>query len=137
MRMPMRPSWGLRFSAMSILAMIFKRETSGACRCSGCSADVAQHAVDAVAHAQAAVAGLDVDVARAHLQRIGEDARHEADDGRVVALLPLGAHPGRHLLLAASAVVLGEHAREHAGRSQRAGDLGPEHERELVGERCA
>ena len=34
----MRPSWGLRFSAMSMLAMIFRRLIRGPARCSGCSA---------------------------------------------------------------------------------------------------
>jgi hypothetical protein len=54
---PMRPSCGLRFSAMSIAAMIFRRETAARARCAGMLGDVAQHAVDAVAHAHAAVPG--------------------------------------------------------------------------------
>jgi hypothetical protein len=46
-----------------------------------------QHAVDAVADAELLLVGLDVDVARALLDRVEEDGVDEADDRRALGLL--------------------------------------------------
>ena len=53
-----------------------------------------QHAVDAVAHDQAILERLDVNVGRAHFQRVGDDQRDQADHGRfrreILELLDVG-----------------------------------------------
>ena len=56
--------------------------------------DVVQHAVDAVADVQLVLERLDVDVGRAHVERVGDEQAHEADDRRlgrqVLQLLHVG-----------------------------------------------
>ena len=55
-------------------AMILMREMIAARSCAGGGLDVAQHAVDAVAHAQALLERLDVDVGGALLDRAARSA---------------------------------------------------------------
>src|SRR5262249_34518086 len=97
-RILIRPSCGSRFSEMSSLAMIFKREIS---RARGRRHDVVKDPVDAEADAELLLVRLDVDVRGARLQRLDEDQVGELDDrgglgglGQVdevdlLALLPL------------------------------------------------
>jgi hypothetical protein len=79
----MRPSCGRRFSAMLSDAMIFTRAMIGAMNCLLARGDV-ELAVDAVAHHDVALLGLDVDVARALAHRLREEAVDPGDDRRVV-----------------------------------------------------
>ena len=58
----MRPSWGRRRSAMFISAMILMREVTRGLQPPRRRLLVVEHAVDAVAHAQRVLEGLDVDV---------------------------------------------------------------------------
>ena len=59
-----------------------------------------EHAVDAVADAEGLLVGLDVDVRRVLLDRVGQDQVHELDDGRVLA--------GLRELVDVDVVVLGD-----------------------------
>ena len=56
--------------------------------------DVVQHAVDAIADGEAVLERLDMDVGRAHLERVGDDEAHEPDHrrfgGEVLQLLDVG-----------------------------------------------
>ena len=56
--------------------------------------DLVQHAVDAVADGEPVLERLDVDVGGAHLERVGDDERHEPDHRRlgreVLQLLDVG-----------------------------------------------
>ncbi len=53
-----------------------------------------QHAIDAIADVQAILERLDVDVGRAHVERVGDEEAHEPDDrslgGQVLQLLHVG-----------------------------------------------
>ena len=64
--------------------MIFTRETTPGDHAARDLGRLAQHAVDAEAHAHLAALGLEVDVGRALLDRLGDDRVDELDDRRVV-----------------------------------------------------
>ncbi len=81
----MRPSCGSRFSAMSRLAMILRRDTSAPCSARGGSIDVAQHAVDAKAHDRARFVRLEVQVGRALAQRLQQQRVDHPDHRRLRA----------------------------------------------------
>ena len=64
--------------------MIFTRETTPATMRRGMWVRLAQHAVDAEAHAHVAALGLEVDVGGALLDGLRDDRVDELDDRRVV-----------------------------------------------------
>ena len=74
--------------------MILMREITAADRRLRRRLDLVQHAVDPVANDQPVLERLDVDVRRAHFERVGDEQRHEADDRRlgceVLQLLDVG-----------------------------------------------
>ena len=74
--------------------MILMREITGADSRLRRRLDLVQHAVDAVADDQPVLERLDVDVGRAHLERVGDDEAHHPDDRRlgreVLQLLDVG-----------------------------------------------
>ena len=82
-----RPSCGLRFSAMSIDDMIFRREMMPSWIAAVGLLHLVQHAVDAEPHRELLLARLDVDVARAVVDGLRDEQVHEADDRGVVVLL--------------------------------------------------
>ena len=72
---------------MSSEAMILRRLMIAFFSLSGGVISSCEHAVDAVAHAELLLVGLDVDVARALLDGVEQDHVDEADDRRVLARL--------------------------------------------------
>ena len=80
---PTRPSCGRRFSAMSRLAMILRREVTPGDHAARHRGRVVQHAVDAVADAHVLALGLEVDVGGALLDALGDHAVDELDDRRL------------------------------------------------------
>ena len=86
-RILMRPSCGRRFSAMSSFAMILMRDDDRVAELHRRAHDVVEDAVDAVADAQLLLVRLDVDVARALLDRRHQHDVDEPDDRRFLALL--------------------------------------------------
>ena len=84
----MRPSCGSRFSAMSSLLRILKREMSAELHPLGQLLHHLEDAVDAEADRDVAFHRLDVDVAAALLDGEPEDRVHQPDDRRVFR----GAH---------------------------------------------
>ena len=82
-RSAMAPSWGMRFSAMSIFARILSREMimmNDGLRRRG---QLVEHAVDPQAELAAILERLEVDVAGAVAQRLLEDLVDHADDPAV------------------------------------------------------
>ena len=92
----MRPSCGSRFSAMSSFDMILMRDDDRVAELHRRAHDVVEDPVDAVADAQLLLVRLDVDVARALLDRRHQHDVHEPDDRRFFALL--GERLGADLL---------------------------------------
>ena len=78
-----RPSCGLRRSAMSSFASTFRRVVTPGARCFGIAVGDVEDAVDAVAHDQVVLLRLDVDVARAVLGRFEDHRVDEPDERRV------------------------------------------------------
>ena len=76
----MRPSCGRRRSAMSRLAMIFRREMMAGVHRVRRVHRLEEDAVDAVADLERLFLGLDVDVAGALLDRVEDQVVDEADD---------------------------------------------------------
>ena len=107
-----RPSCGTRFSAMSSSAITLMREMIELWNCLRDRPHRRlQHAVDPVLHVHRVVAGLDVDVARAPLDR-GVDRRVDQPDDRAdVAGQPLDGE-----VLVAGLVVLEDLQLEAFGR---------------------
>ena len=66
------------------------REARAFCIVLGRVHDLVQHAVDAVAHAQSLLVGLDVDVRCAAAQRVGENQVDQLDDGSFAGRLAQG-----------------------------------------------
>ena len=95
---PTRPSCGTRRSAMSRSAMIFTRLTTPETMRSRDRRRLDEHAVDAEAHAHVRALGLEVDVGRALLDRLGDDLVDELDDRRVVGGLAQVDDLGRAVL---------------------------------------
>ena len=81
----MRPSCGMRRSAMSRSERIFDAGDDRGDRARRHGRGLLEHAVDAVADPHLLFLGLEVDVGRAALHRLGDDAVHELDDRRVLA----------------------------------------------------
>ena len=77
--------------------MILMREVTAARSGSGSVSTVVQHAVDAVAHAQAVLARLDVDVGGLRFDGARDHVVHQADDRRLA----------RQVLQAADVVLAG------------------------------
>ena len=75
-----RPSWGRRRSAMSILARILMRGQDRAQQPAGGAVALDQHAVDPVADADPILERLDVDVRGPQLHGLGNDQLHQPDD---------------------------------------------------------
>ena len=97
-RILMRPSCGSRFSAMSSFDMILMRERDRVAELHRRAHDVVENPVDAVPDAQLLLVRLDVDVARALLNRRHQHDVHQPDDRRFLALL--GERLGADLLRA-------------------------------------
>ena len=81
----MRPSWGIRFSAMSRPARIlYARDDARQQGLRECAHGLVEHVVRAEPHADLAFERLDVDVAGALLDGLLQQGVDEADDRRVV-----------------------------------------------------
>jgi hypothetical protein len=115
---------------MSMPAMILRRERHGPEQVRLVRRDLVEHAVLAEAHADAAVHGLDVDVAGRLLDGGGDHARDEADDRRVVGVAGLRAHRGGHVGPAVDrdAVVAGDGRAQRRGRRERRAEVAVEQE---------
>ena len=83
-RSRLRPSCGLRRSAMSMPAMILSREIVGVLQVARDGQHVAEQSVDALPHLQLRLVRLDVDVAGAGLGRVAQDQVDEPHDGRLI-----------------------------------------------------
>ena len=84
-----RPSCGLRRSAMSMSDMILSRDDTVLDRL-GRRLHLVQNTVDAVPHTEVVLAGLDVDIGRLVLDALADEQVDESNDRRVV-LVRLGA----------------------------------------------
>jgi len=94
---------------------------------------VAQHAIDAEAHAHTAARGLDVNVGGALLERIFEGALHQTHDGRIaIAVRRFRAHRLDQRSFIAFAVGFADGTLQTARRGQGRRDLHAEHEAQLV-----
>ena len=140
---PTRPSCGRRRSAMSRSAMILMRDTTPATMRRGTVVDVAEHAVDAEAHAHLACRPARSGCRSAVLDRLGDDLVDELDDRRVVGGLAqvddLGGPPSSSssVDVVATASSRRSSAADRArAMSSRRGDRGPDlvagHDRDVV-----
>ena len=75
-----RPSWGRRRSAMSILARILMRESKAPSKAPRGAVPLDQNAVDPVADPDAVFERLDMDVRGPQLHGLADDQVHQADD---------------------------------------------------------
>ena len=100
----MRPSWGRRFSAMSMLPMILMREQHRGQQPARRAVALDQHAVDAVADADAVGERLDVDVAGAQADRFLDDQVDELDDGGIALVAAAGRPRSRSVSVKSMAV---------------------------------
>ena len=82
-----RPSWGTRFSAMSMSLMIFTRRDDAGDHPLRHPRRLVQHAVDPEADPHLALVRLEVDVGGALGDRLAEDRVDELDHRRVVGRL--------------------------------------------------
>ncbi len=77
--------------------MILMREITAADKPPRRRFDLVQHAVDAIAHDQTVFERLEMDIRRAHFERVGDDQRYQANHRRfgseILQLLDVGVEP--------------------------------------------
>ena len=118
---PIRPSCGTRRSAMSSRAMTLIRLTTTGATCAGMRRRFAKHAVDPHADDQAALIGLDMDVADPAADGFGEDAVDQPDRRRIVGAVEQvlgGRDAARQRVEVVVAVDRFRRARRRSGRAR-------------------